>query len=232
MTQKANSKKIVALIPARGGSKGIPAKNIKKFAGRPLVDWVLQTAVSCRLIDEVWMSTEASPIMRYVHETWHPKVKCILRHKNLARDDTPMSDVMVNFSDNVDFDVLVVIQPTSPLLEEYDLSEGIRYFTNHPFDSVTSGVRQKRFCWRHRGDFFYPVMHDPDYRPNRQDYDGFLVENGAFVIVSRDNLLRYKKRLCGRVGIYEMPEYTYTELDEEHDWIAAEALAKWVKEKN
>jgi N-acylneuraminate cytidylyltransferase len=81
--------------------------------------------------------------------------------------------------------------------------------------------RTKRFFWNENGT---PINYDYKNRPRRQDFDGMLMENGAFYISSIGNIKKYKNRLSGKIAIYEMPEYTAIEIDEEDDWIIAEKL--------
>ncbi len=87
-------------------------------------------------------------------------------------------------------------------------------------------VKQKRFIWQEQDLEAKPVNYDPIKRPMRQQFDGFLIENGAFYITSKKNLLETKCRLSGKMTTYEMPEQTYFELDEESDWQIMEQLLK------
>ena len=92
--------------------------------------------------------------------------------------------------------------------------------------SRPSTKRIKRFCWKTDGSSFQPINYDYLNRPRRQEFDGYLVENGAFYINSRKGLLADGCRLSGKVGTYEMPEETYFEIDEPSDWIVIEHLLR------
>ena len=123
----------------------------------------------------------------------------------------------------VNFDNLVTIQATSPLLTEKDFNNGIKIFQNNSYDSLLTAVRTKRFYW---DNDFKPINYNPSKRPRRQDFEGLLMENGAFYICKRSILEIHKCRLAGKIGIYEMEEDTAIEIDEPSDWEIVENLLK------
>lgn len=206
--------KVVALIPLRGGSKSIPRKNIKDMGGKPLCSWVIEAAVDCQEIDQVVVSTEDHEIASVV-ESLGLDVTVLNRPEDLATDDASTESVMVHAKDNLSFDALVTIQATSPLLESVHLSEGLALYDSDNLDSLLSAVRLKRFFW---SDDNIPLNYDPQNRPRRQEFDGVLMENGAFYITSYKLLCDTSCRLGGNVGIYEMPESTAFEIDDPLDW--------------
>lgn len=214
---------ITAFIPVRGGSKSIPLKNIRLFAGKPLVYWTLMAAVECDDIQEIFVSTDDDRIRECVRSMGLPKVKIIARSKESATDTASTEMSMLEFAEEHEFDYIVLIQATSPLLSAADLYRGIKLLSEA--DSVLSVVRQKRFVWQDNG-WAEPVNYDYNKRPRRQDFKGFLVENGAFYITGREALLGSGCRLSGRIKTLEMPEETYFEIDEPTDWIVAENLLK------
>ncbi len=134
---------------------------------------------------------------------------------------------MLEFAGKYDFDNIVLIQATSPLLKADDLNRGFEFFSEQDVDSVISTVRQKRFNWSadDKG-FVRPTNYDVFNRPRRQEFDGYLVENGAFYITSKTDLLKYKNRISGNIKAVEMDEASFFEIDEESDWIIIEALMK------
>ncbi len=212
--------KTCALIPLRGGSKGIPQKNVKPIAGKPLCHWAIQAAVDCALIDEVYISTDDANIAK-VSLSLGTRAKVIDRPSQLASDTATTESVMSHFSSVVNFDALVTIQATSPMLRTEELSQAITRFRLERLDSMLSAVRVKRFFWSEDG---LPINYDPKYRPRRQKFAGTLMENGAFYITSRDLLISEKCRLGGKVGVYEMSEDSAIELDEPADWEAVEKI--------
>jgi N-acylneuraminate cytidylyltransferase len=215
---------IYALIPVRGGSKSIPMKNIKIINGKPLVWWVLNSANNS-VIDKVFVSTDSDKIRETVESFDFHKVEVIGRSEESCGDLAKTEVVMEEFVDNYEFDDLVLIQATSPLLTTKDINGMIDKFKKEEYDSIVPIVRQKRFIW---DDFLYwsPVNYDYNDRPMRQEFDGFFVETGCMYITKRESFVESKNRLSGNMGAYEFPEYMYYEIDEEYDWIIVESLLK------
>jgi YrbI family 3-deoxy-D-manno-octulosonate 8-phosphate phosphatase len=216
----------IAFIPARGGSKSIPRKNIKALAGRPLLHWVLDAAAGCELIDRVCVATDDVEIADCVRAHGSDKVEAVPRSAETASDTATTESAMLEFARDHAFECMVLIQATSPLLRREQLVEAIRHYRSSGADSLVSVVRQKRFMWTRADGKALPVNYDPRRRPRRQDFDGYYVENGAFYITSRDSLLASGCRLSGKMTLYEMPEETYFELDEPGDWEIVEGLLR------
>lgn len=224
----------VAFIPVRGGSKSIPLKNIKPICGKPLVFWVIKAACECDFIDFVYISTDCDDIKKaingfdlFLEKKLLSKIRIIDRSAESATDLASTEFVMLEFADKYIFDNIVLIQATSPLLTSLDLDKGFNAFLSKDVDSVMSAVRQKRFNWRVDDDgYAHPTNYDVFNRPRRQNFEGYLVENGAFYITSRDNLLKTKNRVSGNIKIVEMDEDTFFEIDELSDWIIVEELMK------
>lgn len=224
--------KIVALIPVRGGSKSIPRKNIRELSGQPLVYWTLDAAVNCELIEKVYIATDDDEIGQVVEAYGHPKVTVIGRSAETATDTASTESVMLEFAAAYQFDHLVLIQATSPLLQSEHLVRGIERYLETKADGLVSVVRQKRFLWQEdeRG-VASPINYDPLKRPRRQDFDGFLVENGAFYISRKRRLLESGSRLSGSIICYEMSEESYFELDEPSDWQIVAGMLQGEKSK-
>jgi len=216
----------VAFIPVRGGSKSIPLKNIKLLNGRPLIYWTLDAAVKCDEIDAVVVSTDSKEIKNVVEKYNSPKITVISRSEEVSTDTASTESVMIEFAKNYDFQNIVLVQATSPLLERGHISKGIIRLLEDNIDSVLSVVRQKRFMWEEKSSVVEAINYDPLNRPRRQEFNGFLVENGAFYITSREDLLATECRISGRIAAVEMPEETYFEIDETSDWTIVEGLLK------
>ncbi|HEY5467613.1 MAG TPA: HAD hydrolase family protein [Coriobacteriia bacterium] len=214
-----------AFIPVRAGSKSIPLKNIKEIAGRPLVHWAIKAADECDSISRIVVSTDSPLIEEVAAAFGSAKVEVHHRSAESATDTAATEQVMLEFArENDDFDAMVLIQATSPLLSGEDLDRGVALFETGAYESVLSVVRQKRFIWKAGADSAAAVNYDFASRPRRQEFDGFFVENGAFYITSRAALLDSGCRLSGRVGLVEMDEATYFEIDEPADWTIVESL--------
>ena len=213
----------VALIPLRGGSKSIPYKNITSFAGKPLCYWTCLAASKADSIDAVYVSTEDQKIKEVV-KALGLGIEVIDRPVEFAQDDSSTESVMKHFMETVpDFDVLVTLQATSPQTQASHIDEAHALFRDKGFDSLLTAVRVKRFFWKEEG---MPYNYDYKKRPRRQEFSGTLMENGAFYITKKGILEREGNRLGGKIGIYEMPAYTATEIDEPSDWDELERRSK------
>lgn len=230
----------VAFIPVRGGSKSIPLKNIMNICGKPLVFWTIKAACECSYIDKVYVSTDNDRIMETVTSIKKDggfsgafKIEAIGRSKESALDNASTEFAMLEFADNYEFENIVLIQATSPLLRSDDIERGFKEFFNDNTDSVLSVVRQKRFTWKVDDEgFAQPTNYNMFKRPRRQEFDGYFVENGAFYITSKTKLIESQNRISGNIKVVEMSEDTYYEVDEPSDWKIIELFMNKGLEKN
>uniref|UniRef100_UPI001EAF6E49 N-acylneuraminate cytidylyltransferase-like n=1 Tax=Oncorhynchus gorbuscha TaxID=8017 RepID=UPI001EAF6E49 len=213
---------IAALILARGGSKGIPLKNIKMLAGVPLIGWVLRAAVDSKQFDSVWVSTDHDDIEK-VAKAWGAQVH--RRSPEVSKDSSSSLDTIQEFARlNPEVEVICHIQATSPCLHPFHLKEALEMITKQGFTSVFSVVRRHHFRWQEvkKGGSVatQPLNLDPCNRPRRQDWDGELCENGSFYIYTRATIERGLQG--GKWVYYEMlPEYS-VDIDVDIDWPVAE----------
>ena len=224
----------IAFIPVRGGSKSIPLKNIKHINGRPLVYWTVKAACGCKYIDKVYVATDSDKIKETVENfktgieaEQFVKAEVIGRSVESASDTASTEFAMLEFAENYNFDNIALVQATSPLLQASDLERGFEAFMSPGTDSVLSVVRQKRFHWGNdEKGYAHPTNYDVFHRPRRQEFDGYLVENGAFYICSKADLIKSQNRVSGNIKAVEMNEDTFYEIDEPSDWTIIEALMK------
>lgn len=222
----------VAFIPVRGGSKSIPLKNIKPICGKPLVYWTVKAACECRYIDKVYVSTDSevirNAVQRFAGEiAGADKIEVIGRSPETATDGASTESAMLEFAEHYIFDNIILVQATSPMLTAGDLNGGYELYATDNTDSVLSVVKQYRFLWKQdKEENAVPMNYEVFHRPRRQEFDGYLMENGAFYICSRENLLKTGNRLSGNIKAYEMDADTAFEIDEPSDWIIIEALMK------
>lgn len=218
--------KIIAFIPVRGGSKSIPLKNIKELCGKPLVYWNLVNLQNS-LVDKIIVSTDSSEIENVVNSFNFSKVEIYKRSAENASDTASTESAMLEYLEsdrNIDKNsIFILVQATSPLTVTKNFEEALSEYTEKKFDSMLTCVRNKRFFWNVDGT---SKNYNYNKRPRRQDFPGELMENGAFYISRVKNILESKNRLSGKIGIYEMPEYTSVEIDEEDDWILVESLMR------
>ncbi|MBR2265246.1 MAG: acylneuraminate cytidylyltransferase [Paludibacteraceae bacterium] len=223
----------IAFIPVRGGSKSIPLKNIKPFCGKPLVCWNIEALEACDQVDEIIVATDSKEIEQVVLAGNYTKTHIYHRSAENACDTASTESVMLEYiekyigtKDDVrlaDDDVFMLVQATSPLTQTYHFSEALQQYAKGEYDSMLTCVRNKRFFWKADGS---SLNYDYRHRPRRQEFDGLLMENGAFYINTVANILASGNRLSGKIGIYEMPEYTSFEIDEPDDWIIMENLMR------
>lgn len=218
--------KTIAFIPVRGGSKSIPLKNIKPFCGKPLVCWNIEALEGCDLIDEIIVATDSDKIEETVLAQSYTKTKIYHRSAENACDTASTESVMLEYIKYAHLpqeDIFMLVQATSPLTETQHFTEALNIYLKGEYDSMLTCVRNYRFFWNENG-----TSKNYDYmnRPRRQNFKGELMENGAFYINTVNNILQSGNRLSGKIGIYEMPEYTATEIDEPDDWIILENLMR------
>jgi N-acylneuraminate cytidylyltransferase len=216
----------IAFIPARCGSKSIPYKNIKSFCGKPLIFWSLQALQNSLNIDKIYVATDCAEIKDTVNSFNFSKVKTYDRDSENSGDTSSTESVMLEFLNKKNFhnnDLFFLVQATSPLTQTKDFDKALLKFKNGKFDSLLTCTRSKRFFWN---DNSKPLNYDFNSRPRRQDFDGLLMENGAFYINTIGGIIENKNRLSGQIAIYEMEEFTSIEIDEVDDWILQEQLMK------
>ena len=205
--------KIAALIPARGGSKGIKNKNIIDLNGMPLLAYSITAALKSK-VNEVWVSTDSNKI-KIVAELYGAKV--IDRPEELATDDASTESVIQHFLEKrKNIHVVVLVQPTSPMILPLDIDAGIDKFIKGKYNTLFSASKTNDILlWNDRLE---PINYDPMNRGTRQSRKGFtLHENGAFFIFSKKFFVRRKCRLGGKVGYSEMPYWRSFQIDDKED---------------
>lgn len=215
----------LAVIPARGGSKGIPRKNMRLMGGVPLIQYAINNALQCSLIDEVAVSTDSEEIISYVSQ--FKKIHIVKRDSELAKDATTLDPVVFDAVIQVEnklackFDVVVTMQPTSPLLKTVTLTRALDAFKKSDRDSFISVVNDPHLSWTNNNDGI--VVPEYKERLNRQQLPPRYMETGAFLI-SRREVLTPSSRLGSMVGVFETPKEESTDIDTREDWIVCEAL--------
>ena len=197
--------KIVSLILARGGSKGIPKKNIIDINGKPLLYYTANASLNSN-VTETWVSTDCQEIKSVALNLGC----CVIdRPTEISGDNSKSDEALIHFAENVDFDILVFIQPTSPLLKSYDINKGLKKMKN--YDSVFSATKEH---WIPRwSENCEPINWEITNRPMRQDKEETYIENGAFYITTKMQLMKSKLRYGGRIGMTEMPLHRSFQID-------------------
>jgi CMP-N,N'-diacetyllegionaminic acid synthase len=221
-----NNKKIVAIIPARGGSKGIPRKNVKILNGHPLISYSIKAANNSKYIDECYVSTDDDEIF---NTSLKYGSKAIKRPDEFATDIASSESVLLHFAQSVDFDILVFLQCTSPLTHSTDLDNAIEKYFDNNLDTLLSvcedhgGFLCGGFTWDEK---LNPINHDGKRLLRQQIKKKYYRENGAFYIMSKKGLLEHKNRFHGRQGFYEISRWRSFELDEVEDFEFIEQILK------
>lgn len=225
--------RLLAVIPARGGSKGVPRKNIRLLAGRPLIAHSITAAREAASVDRVVVSTEDAEIAAVARQ-WGAEV--VERSAALARDDSPTLDslqhaVTVLAADGYHPDAVLTLQPTSPLRTPRHIDEAAALFAGDPLaDSLVSCVAvphifHPRSVMRRDGTgYLVPYLEDPQ-PSRRQDKEPVLARNGAAVYITRTERLR-DFVFGGKLIAYMMDEESSLDIDTEADFIRAEALLR------
>ena len=223
--------KVLAITPARGGSKGVPRKNIKPMVGKPLLQHTVEAARACPLITRHVVNTEDAEI-RAVAESLGVEVQG--RPEDFWHDDTFQEvDRLLQWA-VADFesregrvDTVVLLYPTAPLRPTQAITDCIDLVLNHGYDSALTLREDRSYIWQRldKGATVEPVNYDPKKRgPNQLEGWNQWVENKAVYAMKRDLLMETGCRLGGRVGFVEMSKLESIDIDTPDDFALAEQI--------
>lgn len=201
---------IVGVIPARGGSKGIPRKNIKLIAGYPLIYWSIEAARQSSLLDDFYVSTDDDEIAETA-KMYGAKV--LKRPEALAQDDTTTLEVLRHIAKEMTYSAIVVLQPTSPLRDEGLIDECVREYLSGNYDTLATG---------HNCKITEYATHK---NMRRQDIPGFFYDDGNVYIIDRDIILENRwtgDRICRKVLDKELN----FEIDDPIDFFIVESILR------
>lgn len=218
--------RILAVIPARGGSKGIPRKNIRLMNGRPLISYAIANARASQYITDVFVSTDSAEIADIARSYGAHIVE---RDHRLSSDLVTLDPVIFHAKKeaekqcNCTFDYIVTMQPTSPLLRVETLDAGIDYTIREGFDTVISVVNKPHLSWgRDDSGKLFPLYQE---RKNRQELPPQYMETGAFV-VARGACVKEHTRIGEKVSVFEVDERESIDIDGAGDWVLSESLMR------
>lgn len=220
--------KTLAIVPARGGSKGIPRKNLALLSGRPLLLHTLEAARRAPSVDRVVVSTEDGEIARTAREAGAEVVE---RPAELAGDDASSESALLHVLDTLhekdgyEPDRVVFLQATSPRRRGDDVERALEHFERTGADSLFSASRVHGFVWRRRGGELEALTYDPADRRRRQEIGEDFLENGSIYVTKPWVLRELGNRLGGRVEVYEMDALDSFQVDEPGDLALLERLA-------
>ena len=198
--------KILAVIPARAGSKGIPNKNIRIIGGHPLIYYAIRNALDSELVSDVIISTDSSEV-KIIAEQMGASVKW--RNSELCGDAVTLDAVVADAIPAGEWDYVVTMQPTSPTLRVGTLDAAIKYAIDNDLDTLISAINAPHLSWGVKDGVKVPNYTE---RLNRQYLPPCYMETGAFV-VSRASVVTPKTRIGKKVDVYEVPEDESQDVD-------------------
>ncbi|WP_373230803.1 cytidylyltransferase domain-containing protein [Cohnella sp.] len=223
--------KVLAIIPARGGSKGVPRKNIRELAGKPLIAWTIACASSSRYIDRCIVSTD-DPEIAEVSRRFGGDVPFI-RPADLAQDDTPGIDPVLHAIREVSgYDIIVLLQPTSPLRSAADIDGCLECLVNSGASSCVSVTTvDKSPFWMYNvneNGTMKPLLDAEDRNVSRQKLPAVYVLNGAVYVSHREHLEEHTGFLQPETKAYIMPRERSVDIDTFFDFAFAEMQLKLI----
>jgi len=221
---REGKEKLTGLILARGGSKGIPLKNLSQVGGVSLLERSVKAMKEFGRFDSIWVSTDHLEISESAVKLG---VKVFNRSKENASDNSTSIDAVKEFLQYYKkVEILCLVQCTSPFLQPTFLNTGYDLMLNG-YDSVFSGTRDKKFRWSavdvDHGESTKPLNFDTYNRQRRQDRQGEIVENGMFYFTRRE-ILEQGVFQGGRIGYVEIPEEYSMDIDTKIDLLIAEQI--------
>lgn len=222
--------KILGIIPARGGSKGIPRKNIKLLCGKPLIQYTIDEAIKSNL-DKIIVSTEDLEIKNIVEELG---IEVVLRDDKLACDYTKTKDVLLSVIEKLDeqFDAVMTLQPTSPFRTVTHINESIELFNqDKEADSLVSIVDvahnmiPESIMEKDKYGYLESFLEHEHINLRRQDKPKYYARNGAAVYITKIDKLK-EFIFGGKLIGYPMNKIESIDLDDMQDWKIAEAILK------
>lgn len=228
---------ILTIIPARGGSKGVPRKNIMPLNGKPLIYYSIKNAFESNFINEIIISTEDTEIKKITEEFG---LKVITRPEELATDDSKTIDVIIHVLDSLNFEgyipsIVVILQPTSPLRTSDDIDSAIEIFLKKDCDSVVSVCEfdhSPYWALKLENNYLSPMFGQEYLLKPRQELPTAYIPNGAVFISSPDKIRKYRSFYCPKTIPYIMPTDRSIDIDSTLDFKMAEILLEEQNEAN
>jgi CMP-N,N'-diacetyllegionaminic acid synthase len=231
---------ILGVITARGGSKGLPGKNIKKLGGKHLIAYSIEVAKKSKLITHLIVSTDDKKIAK-VAKRFSADVP-FLRPKELASDTAGHLEVMqhaISFMEkklNLIFDYVVILQPTSPFRSAEDLDGTVRKLIKTKADSAVSLVAVKNTQHPIKikkliGGWVEPYCLEEKEGIRRQDFPTAYKRSGAVYAMKRDLIMKDNRLYGDKIAGYIVPQERSIDIDDELDWLQAEYMYKKLKKK-
>lgn len=216
--------KIAALVPMRHDSVRVPGKNYRPLAGKPLFHHILSALMAVPEIETILVDTDSPRIMEGIEQHF-PKIEVIDRPLELRGDAVPMNEILIHDTSMIEADYYLQTHSTNPLLQPGTISKAVQTFLEGipEYDSLFGVTRLKTRLWDQLGR---PVNHNPNVLLRTQDLPPIYEENSCVYIFTRKSLLDRRNRLGERPLMFEIPAVEAWDIDEELDFIVADALAR------
>ena len=220
---------IMAIIPARGGSKSIPLKNLKLLNGKPLIDYSINGSLKSKFITRTIISSDHPKILKRAEKLGAEILK---RPKHLATDSSQLEPVMEHclnhfkLKENYIPDIIILLQNTSPLRTKNHIDDALSTFLDSKFDSMMSCYSSHYFLWTLKKNTLSPKNHNPKNRPNRQQMNNQFIENGAIYITKYNAFKKSHCRISGRIGLFKMQQKVSIDIDTKYDLLQANKFLK------
>ena len=199
---------ILGITPVRGGSKGVPCKNIKEVAGKPLIAWTIEATKESKMIDRYVVSTEDKEIADISREYG---VGVIERPPELATDEATTLSVLQQVIEKIPCDIVVLLQATSPIRRTGLIDECVKEFKDNDFDSLATG-------------FICDYIEYGKNQLRRQDIEGFFYDDGSIYVIKAD-LIKSGERFGEKIGRKIVSRWENVEIDDEFDcWLTEKIL--------
>jgi CMP-N-acetylneuraminic acid synthetase len=220
--------KVLAIVPARSGSKGIKDKNITNLQGKPLLSWTSESARKCEILDDVAISSDSKKIIALAKKAG--ATKFIHRPKSLSTDSASSVDVIIHALDLYpSYKWYVLLQPTSPLRNEFHIHESFNLLNNHSSQSVVSISESKSkpnhiFSIDNKTQDINPILGWPGLLMPRQSLKKYYELNGAIYIGRADDIRRTKKLMDIKTLGYIMDQAVSLDIDDPEDLKVAQTI--------
>jgi len=219
---------IVAIILSRGNSKAIPKKNIRKFCGKPLLNWSIEQAQNTKNISSVWVSSDNEEILNIAKKE---NAEIIKRPKSLSTDKSSSESGWIHAIKEVEkkqkIDLVVALQATSPIRESKDLDKAIKKFKRVKADSMFSCSKLSDFfLWKKQNNRYTSLNYDYKRRKRRQEIKKQYLENGSFYLFKPEILKKCNNRLGGKIDMIELEFWKSFEIDSLESLRLCEILMK------
>ncbi len=215
----------VAIVPMKLNNRRLPQKNTKSFTnGKPLCYYILSTLLTVEGIDEVYVYCSNPDIKEYIPEG----IRFLKRSENLDQDTTSMTEVLKCFNNEVTADIYVMTHTTAPFISKESIEKGLNAVLSGRYDSSFAAKKLQDFLWKEGAPFNYTL----DNIPRTQDLPAFYEETSGFYIYKREVMEELHRRIGETPYIVEVGAIEGIDIDEQEDFIMADAIYNFMFKGN